>query len=73
MGAVGAGGKGSMSERWEHHGAVAAPLAALQTLHACFSFRNLEPVRKATREVLLQASSAFPKENEKEGCRGGSH
>lgn len=26
---------------------VAAPLAALQTLYECFSFRNLEPVRKA--------------------------
>lgn len=70
---MGAGDKGNMSERWEHHGAVTAPLSALQTLHACFSFRNLEPVRKAIWEVLLQASSAFPKENEKEGCRGGSH
>lgn len=46
----------------------AAPLAALQTLHECF----LESVRKTIWEVSLQASSPFP-ENEKEGCRGGSH
>ena len=52
---------------------MAALPAALQTLHECFSFGNLEPVRKAIWEGSLQASPPFSEENEKEECMGSSH
>lgn len=48
---------------------VAAPLAASQTLHECFSFRNLEPVRKA---VLKCRCMLLPHFWRVKGA-GGSH